>query len=169
MTERRAKITLGWRPAGAPARRHDDYLEVPVEPEPVDAQSARQVERRDIESRMQNWVRWCSTWGCYPRGDEDSAARAIRLAYEAKFGCAGSASKERREIDEQDAMLIERSLWKLPPVQREILRLHYVRRREWFDICRIVGVKVSRRGFADRLAEAQAAIAALVETEQQIS
>lgn len=163
MTDRRATITLGWR-TGTPARRVDDFLEVAADPEPVEEQPARQVERRDIESRMQNWVRWCSTWGCYPRGgDEDSAARAIRLAYEAKFGCAASASAERREINEADAMLIERSLWKLPSVQREILRLHYVRRREWFDICRIVGIAVRRKGFADRLAEAQAAIECIVD------
>lgn len=125
------------------------------------------TERRDIESRMQNWVRWCTTWGGYPRGtSEDSAARACRIAYEEKHGPApsGSASEERRDIDEQDAMLIERSLWKLPNRQRDILRLHYVRRRAWYDICRIVGIAVRRRGFADRLAEAQAALQSVVET-----
>lgn len=164
MTERRTTITRSWR-APTPARRIDDFVEVAAEPEPQ-PEPARQVERRAIESRMQNWVRWCSTWGCYPRGDEDSAARAIRIAYEAKFGCAGNASAERREIDEQDAMLIERSLWQLPPVQRDILRLHYVRRRAWFDICRIVGVRVSRRGFAERLAEAQAAIESLIDNRE---
>lgn len=165
MTERRAKITLGWRPPGGPARRVDDFVEVAGDREPVQQQPECQEERRDIESRMQNWVRWCTTWGCYPRGgDEDSAARAIRVAYEAKFGPApSSANAERREIDEKDAMLIERSLWQLPSVQREILRLHYVRRRAWYDICRIVGIAVRRRGFAERLAEAQAAIESLIE------
>jgi hypothetical protein len=121
---------------------------------------------------MQNWVRWCSTWGCYPRGGgEDSAARACRIAYEAKFGPAPSVSTnsstdERREIDEQDAMRIERGLWKLPNLQRDILRLHYVRRREWFDICRMVGIAVRRRGFAEKLAASQAAIAHIMDCEQ---
>lgn len=171
MTERRAIITRGWRPVGAPARRIDDCLEVPVDLAPVVEPPVR-VERRDMESRMENWVRWCSTWGGYPRGgDEDSAARACRIAYEAKFGPAPTtgASVERREINEQDAMLIERSLWQLPPVQRDILRLHYVRRRAWFDICRIVGIAVRRHGFVGRLEEAQQSIAAIVEQGQQNS
>ena len=166
MTERRATITRSWRPP-APARRLDDFVEVAAEPE-QQPEPTRLVERRDIESRMQNWVRWCSTWGGYPRGNEDSAARAIRVAFEAKYGCTSSASEERRQIDEQDAMLIESCWRKLPTVQREILKLHYVRRRAWFDICRIVGVKVSKRGFAERLAEAQAAIECLIGKSEEV-
>jgi DNA-directed RNA polymerase specialized sigma24 family protein len=117
---------------------------------------------------MQNWVRWCTTWGSYPRGGEDSAARACRIAYEAKFGPAPSAGTgaERREIDEQDAIRVERSLWQLPNLQRDVVRLHYVKGRKWFEICHIVGMRARRPLFDEKLAAALCAIAAILECEQ---
>jgi DNA-directed RNA polymerase specialized sigma24 family protein len=127
------------------------------------------IEQRGLESRMQNWVRWCTTWGCYPRGgDEDSAARACRIAYEAKFGPAPSAgtSNERREIDEEDAMRIERSLWQLPNLQRDLLRLHYVRNRKWYEICHIVGMRARRPLFNEKLIAALATVACILDCEQ---
>ncbi len=169
MTERRATITLGWRPSGTPARRADDFLEVPADPAPAPLRPAPPIEQRGLESRLQNWVRWCTTWGSYPRGgDEDSVARACRIAYEAKYGPAPSASSgtERREIDEQDAIRIERSLWHLPNLQRDLVRLHYVRGRKWFEICHIVGIRARRPLFAEKLADALRQIADILDCGQ---
>lgn len=65
-----------------------------------------------------------------------------------RYGAPDTSSCERRKIDEQDAMRIERGMWQLDEKHRGALKHHYVRARQRYDICRIVGVKVSRRGFA---------------------
>ncbi len=167
MTERRT-ITLGWRSSGVRAQRVDDFQEESAAPAPVKALPTAPAEKRGLESRMQNWVRWCTTWGGYPRGgDEDSAARACRMAYEAQFGPApSSGGGERREIDEQDAIRVERSLWQLPNLQRDLVRLHYVRGRAWFQICHIVGMRARRQLFDKTLTDALFKIATILDCRQ---
>lgn len=164
MTERRATISLGWRPTGMPARRHDDFEEVPAESTPAQPQPERQVEQRGLESRMQNWAKWCTTWGGYPRDRVATAAFCDALE-EAALGPKPSTG-DRRKIDEDDAKAIERSLWQLTNLQRDILRLHYVWVRPWYSICHIVGIRARQQVFADRLACALVDLATVLDCGQ---
>ncbi|WP_409266837.1 hypothetical protein [Massilia sp. BHUDP2] len=156
MTERRATITLSWRP-GMPTRREDDYREVthfqPVNcPRPASAVQ----EQRAIESRLINWSRW-TTAPMHSRVASSQTGAICDRLRRAALGDQDS-SDERRKIDENDALLIERNLWKLRGTQRSLLRMHYVNNWRWPVILRMLRQKVRKAHFDILLANAQEAI-----------
>lgn len=110
------------------------------------------TERRDIASRLENWARWCATWGEFPRGGDSCITAVIceNMLRNSKNYVA-PAVPERRQIDEEDAKRIELGLRELTEVHREVLRLHYVYQRAWTNICHIVGIRARRKDFADVL------------------
>ncbi|MFK3738966.1 hypothetical protein [Massilia sp. TN1-12] len=167
MTDRRSTITLNWRPAGQPARRVDDFAEVPYTPR----NATRRQERQDhasspIHERLQNWARWANAKERFIARSA-TAAFCDRLKKEA--GLLESFSDERRRMDDEDAYLIELSLFHLRGTQKAILRMHYVEGRAWQPIMRVLQFPVRRELFESLLRTAQAAVELMVEknTERQ--
>lgn len=167
MTDRRTTISLNWRPSGAPARRHDDFAEVPyAKPQPRRRQDTARPDTSDIDQRLQNWGRWANAE--HRRINRTAtAAFCDRLRREA--GLHQDHSDERRRLDDDDAYLIERALDPLRGTQKAILRMHYVDGRVWQAILRVLQFPVKRELFDSLLVNAQVAIESVVEkhTEKQ--
>lgn len=155
MTERPV-ITLGWRPGRATLRR-DDFVETTPdrEPEPTQPEQA-QPEQRAVDSRLINWARWNTA----ATGSRVAASQTGAICDRLRRASEGiqDNSDERRKIDEHDALLIERNLWKLRGTQRSLLRMHYVNGWKWPVILRVLGRKVKKAHFDIILANAQEAI-----------
>lgn len=155
MTERRATITRAWRP-GLPARREDDYREVDFQPVNRPRPAPPPTEQRGIDSRLENWSRWNTA----ATGSRVSASQTGAICDRLRRAAEGDQdnSQERRKLDEHDALLIERNLWKLRGTQRSLLRMHYVNGWRWPVIMRMIRRKVSKATFEILLANAQEAI-----------
>lgn len=133
---RREKLTLNWRPKGAPARRIDDFTEVPhlaVAPVPA----AAEPERRDIGLRLENWARWATeserTIG------SSCTAKMIDRAKRAA-GIVEERSGERRQVDEADAVLLERAMRDLETNHRLLLWWCYIRQAQPEVVCRKLSI-----------------------------
>lgn len=155
MTERPI-ITVGWRP-GRPTLRQDEFVETaperaPGAPEAEDAQP----DLRAIESRLINWSRWNTA----ATGSRVAASQTGAICDRLRRAAEGiqDNSDERRKIDEHDALLIERNLWKLRGTQRSLLRMHYVLNWRWPVIMRMINRPVKKATFEILLANAQEAI-----------
>ena len=141
MTDRRTTITRGWRPHGAPARRVDDFVEAQAEParqvpQPV---TVRQVDRRHIGSRLENWARLYHQM----RGTEQP--------------------HDRRIFDQADAQLLERMMPALLTFQRCLLWWCYVKRETPEGACLMLGIANKPAvQFVAAFVLAQSAIEALV-------
>lgn len=156
MTERRTTITVGWRP-GRPTLRQDDYREVThFQPVNRPRPAPPPLEQRAIESRLINWARWNTA----AMGSRVAASQTGAICDRLRRAAEGDQdnSQERRKLDEADALLIERNLWKLRGAQRSLLRMHYVNGWKWAVICRVLGRRVSKATFEILLANAQEAI-----------
>lgn len=127
MTERRT-ITLNWRPAGEPARRRDDFAEVPYTPPLVtratDARSTASA-RSDIVPRLENWARW-ATSGEGPTAAACMTGAICETLRKAAEGIMPGQGADLRSIDTNDALLIGRSMVRLSLDQRKLLGLYYV-------------------------------------------
>lgn len=161
MTDRRTTISLTWRPAGAPARRQDDFAEVPyVRPQPQRRAAREHQDTGDIDQRLQNWGRWANA--DYRRINRTATAVFCdRLRREA--GLQESHSDERRQLDDEDAYRIELGLHSLRGTQKRILRLYYVDGRAWQAIMRVLQFPIRRELFDSLLAGAQVAIQSVIE------
>jgi len=165
LTDRRTTISLNWRPAGAPARRHDDFAEVPyVKPQPRRRDDTAHPDMGEIDKRLKNWGRWANA--DYRRINRTAtAAFCDRLRREA--GLHQDQSNERRQLDDDDAYRIERALDPLRGTQKAILRMHYVDGRAWQAICRVLQFPVKRDLFDSLLVSAQVAIESVVENTME--
>lgn len=128
MIEQRKTISLNWRPAGTPARRVDDFAEVPyatpaarVEP-PAPAPGP---DRSRITQRLENWGRWAkSSEG--PVAAASMTGAICESLRRAELGTASIAVPGERAIDSADAVLVGRGMVKLTLDHRRILGLLYV-------------------------------------------
>lgn len=125
------------------------------------------TENRDIDSRLTNWSRWnTATMG--PRvsaSNTGAICEAMRRAVEG----SQDNSQERRKIDDNDALLIERNLWKLRGTQRTLLRMHYVNGWRWPLILRMIGHPVSKLRFESLLKNAQEAIECAIDKNERVT
>lgn len=114
------------------------------------------TEHRDIDSRLTNWSRWTTA----ATGSRVASSQTGAICDRLRRAAIGDqdCSDERRKIDEVDALLIERHLWKLRGTQRSILRMHYVNGWRWPVILRILQHPVSKLRFESLLKNAQEAI-----------
>jgi hypothetical protein len=165
LTERRTTLGLNWRPTGTPARRVDDFAEIPyAEPQPKRHGEPAAPGMGEIDQRLQNWARWNNAeYRIINRSP--TAVHCDRLRREA--GQEVSYSDERRSIDETDAYMIERGLFQLRGTQKAILRMAYAEGRRWQPILRVLGFSVKRELFDSLMQNAQLAISGAVELVAQ--
>lgn len=174
MTDRRATITRNWRPTGSPARRIDDTVEVLERPQVTAEQApARQIERRSIGRRLENWGAWAnmdpSRGG---GGSSDSMTNAFcreMREYERLFGKRKVIDTDTRvsppaeavhRIDVLDAERINCAFPRLPEMHRAVLQWTYVVGAKSWAVAGACGFP--SREYDARLVDAQQAIEAVV-------
>ena len=125
------------------------------------------TEQRSIESRLENWSRWTTA----PTGGRIASSQTGAICDRMRRAAHGDEdhSQERRTIDDNDALLIERNLWKLRGTQRTLLRMHYVSGWKWPAILRLVGHPVSKLRFETLLLNAQEAIECEIDKKVRVT
>lgn len=122
-------------------------------------------ERRDIGLRLENWSRWATagtrTIGVSPTGAYCDRLRREALGDEPKQG-------ERRQVDEADALLIERAMPKLDTRTRMLLYWCYIKQAQPEVVCRKMSIAHRPATvFVDQFRQAQAAIEAEISRGKQ--
>lgn len=163
MIERREKLTLNWRPRGTPARRLDDFAEIPhlaVAPEPQP-----EPDTRDIGLRLENWARW-ATESTRDIGVSGTAKMIDRAKREA--GIVEERSSERRQVDEADALRIERAMRDLDTRNRMLLYWCYIRQAQPDVVCRKMSIAHRPATvFVEQFRAAQHAVECLLDNERK--
>jgi len=161
MIERRERITLNWRPRDQPARRVDDFAEIPhLAVAPV--QAAVEPEHKEIGARLENWARW-NIAGTRTIGISPTAVFCDNLR-RAKEG-DGHVSGERRIVDEADALRIELAMRGLDTRTRLILWWCYIQQAQPEVVCRKMGIAHKpATEFVSQFRQAQAAVEKLLDT-----
>ena len=168
MTEPRSKITLNWRPTGAPAPRRDDFAEVAAEPVPARPKPARQVERRSIGRRLENWGMWANMDSRGGRSGADCMTGAICESMRRNaLGEIGPAAVASDRIDVLDAERINRGIAGIEEGHRWVLHWTYVVCARPWGVAGACGFPT--REYAARLAAAQAAIEGILGAQQRPS
>lgn len=163
MIERRATITLNWRPAGEPARRFDDFAELPrVAANNAPIEAAPEQDQREIGLRLENWARWLTTSAGPRAASSPTAAFCDRLRIEAE-GDTSKSPAERCRIDEDDALLIERAMPKLETKHRMLLYWCYIKQARPEMVCSRMGIpQRPATVFVSMFRNAQAAVEELI-------
>lgn len=117
-------------------------------------------ERRDIGLRLENWSRWATagtrTIGVSPTGAYCDRLRREALGDEPKQG-------ERRQVDEADALLIERAMPKLDTRTRMLLYWCYIKQAQPEVVCRKMSIAHRPATvFVEQFRQAQAAVESLL-------
>ena len=161
MTDRRTTITRGWRPSDTPARRIDDFAEVPAEAAPIAQQPARQVERRSIGRRLENWGAWANAGPSRGGGGADCMTGVICDSMRRNaVGELHAPAPVNDRLDIPDAETINRAITKIPEVHRWVLHWTYVVCAKPWGVAGACGFPT--REYGVRLGDAQAAIEAAV-------
>ena len=122
-------------------------------------------ERRDIGLRLENWCRWATagtrTIGVSPTGAYCDRLRREALGDEPKQG-------ERRQVDEADALLVERAMPKLDTRTRMLLYWCYIKQAQPEVVCRKMSIAHRPATvFVEQLRQAQAAVQYLLDNERK--
>jgi len=122
-------------------------------------------ERRDIGLRLENWSRWATagtrTIGVSPTGAYCDRLRREALGDEPKQG-------ERRQVDEADALLIERAMPKLDTRVRMLLYWCYIKQAQPEVVCRKMSIAHRPATvFVEQFRQAQAAVQCLLDNERK--
>jgi hypothetical protein len=170
LTERRATITRTWRPAGAPARRLDDFDQVEAEPATVRTLPCRQQpelieERRSIGRRLENWGMWAnmdahsrSRAACMTAAICDSMRRHAA-------GVIGPAAPVNDRLDVPDAERINAGMAGIAQEHRNVLQWTYVVCAKPWAVAGACGFPSCE--YDDRLRAAQETIEAAVGARKQ--
>jgi len=160
LTERRITISRGWRPQGAPARRLDDFVEsqpAAAQPAPPTATApARQVERRSIGRRLENWGAWANMGS---RGGSGADCMTGVICDNMRRNAVGELhppAPVNDRIDIPDAETINRAITKIPEIHRWVLHWTYVVCAKPWGVAGACGFPTREYGI--RLGDAQAAI-----------
>lgn len=156
MTERRTTITRGWRAPGTPARRVDDFAELPHLAVAAMPPAPAQEERREIGARLENWARW-ATETDRDIGSSATAKMIDRAKREA--GIVEPGTNERRAVDEADALRLELAMRHLTTQHRMLLWWCYIRQAQPEVVCRKMSIAHRPATvFIDLFRAAQAAV-----------
>jgi hypothetical protein len=159
LTERRTTITLKWRPAGPPARRLDDFVEVRAESAQAPYRqrpAERQVERRSIGRRLENWGAWANAGPSRGGGADNMTAVICENMRRHAVGELHPPAPVNDRIDVLDAERINRAFIKLPEIHRGVLHWTYVVCAKPWAVAGACGFPT--REYGVRLGDAQAAI-----------
>jgi hypothetical protein len=140
LTERRDTITRAWRLTGSPARRVADYAEMTIVPGAalvVEVPSENDRRARDIGLRLENWARWATAPG-QRIASSQTGAICDRLR-RAEFG-EEQVNGERRRVDEDDALMIERTMRHLSSQHRLLLWYCYIKQAQPGEVCRRMSI-----------------------------
>lgn len=159
MTERRTTITRDWR-ASAPARRHDDFLEVAAESPVVEQPPARLVERRSIGRRLENWGMWANLDSRGSRGGDCMTGVICESMRRHAVGELHPPAAVNDRIDMVDAERINVGITKVDEAHRWVLHWTYVVCAKPWAVAGACGFPSSEYGA--RLAAAQLAIESIV-------
>jgi DNA-directed RNA polymerase specialized sigma24 family protein len=119
-------------------------------------------ERRDIGSRLENWARWSTANERRP-ASSPTAAFCDRLRREA-LGDTSKAPDERRRIDEEDALAIERAMRHLTTQHRMLLWWCYIRQAQPEVVCRKMSIAHKPATvFVNLFRQAQGAVESLLD------
>lgn len=120
------------------------------------------IERRGIESRLENWARWAKSGDHGPRGAACMTGAICDAMYKAAHGVPTVPGGEYviRSIDTNDAVLIGRAMVRITLDQRRLLGLHYVDSQRAGYIAALL--RFHPQDFDRRMAEAQDAVARVV-------
>lgn len=137
MTERRVQHSRIWRRSDEPARRQEDFPEIPhlaIWPASGGtAPAANQPDRRDIGARLENWARWATE--CERDIASSPTARMIDRAKRAA-GIVEERTGERRDVDDHDALRLEQAMRHLTTQHRMLLWWCYIRQAQPEVVCR---------------------------------
>lgn len=122
-------------------------------------------ERRDIGLRLENWSRWATagtrTIGVSPTGAYCDRLRREALGDDPKQG-------DRRQVDEADALLIERAMPKLDTRTRMLLYWCYIKQAQPEVVCRKMSIAHRPATvFVEQFRQAQAAIETLLDVAER--
>lgn len=167
LTERRTTITRTWRPT-TPAPRVDDFQEAPAEPVRMPErrrQPERQVERRSIGRRLENWGMWANMGNRGGRGGSDNMTAVIcENMRRHAVGELHPPAPVNDRIDVPDAESINRAIDKIDEPHRWVLQWTYVECAKPWGVAGACGFPT--REYDDRLRVAQEAIEAVVGGQQ---
>lgn len=169
MTERRTTITRTWRPAGAPARRQDDFEQIdgmPVEPAPpptrrIDLDAPPRAERRGIGRRLENWGAWANARGS--RGPDCMTGAICESLRRSELGDVWSGHQVSDRIDPLDAARIQAAFAKLDQQHRSILHWTYIAGERDRVVAKLCGFP--RLELEERLIEAQSAVESVADED----
>jgi hypothetical protein len=161
-------ITLKWRPAGSPARRLDDFVEDRTEPTRAPQrrnQPARQVERRSIGRRLENWGMWANMDNRSGGSGADCMTGVICESMRRHaVGELHPPAPVNDRIDVPDAERINSALGKIDELHRWVLHWTYVVCAKPWGVAGACGFPT--REYDGRLLAAQEAIEAVVGGQQ---
>jgi hypothetical protein len=134
----------------------DDFAEVPHLAVAATPPAPHEPERREIGARLENWARWATetdrTIGTSPTAMMiDRAKRAA--------GIVAERTGERRQVDEIDALQIERAMRHLSDQHRLLLWWCYIRQAQPEVVCRKMSIAHRPATvFVDLFRQAQTAV-----------
>lgn len=98
-----------------------------------------EVTRHPVEDRLDNWARWASGRSG-PRGADCITGTICESLRRAALGNVWSGNEVREDVNNADALAVERAMRLLPMPQLLMLVWHYVRRAPSHVICRKLGI-----------------------------
>jgi hypothetical protein len=113
-------------------------------------------QQTDIDTRLLNWARWATARG--RRGADCMTGAICESLRRAALGDVWSGHEVRSQLDNDDAVLLERNMRKLIKPVRDALKLHYVERVRWQIVCRRAHVMVTREHFDMVMRQAREAV-----------
>lgn len=160
MTERRQIAARTWRRSDDPARRGSD-LPVPHLAIVGTQPAANQPDRREIGGRLENWARYVTQTD---RQIEVSPTGKMIERAKLAAGIVEERSGDRREIDENDALAIERTMRHLTAQHRDLLWWCYIRQAQPEVVCRKMSIAHRPATlFVDMFRQAQGAVESFVD------
>lgn len=118
----------------------------------------------DIGARLENWARYCTQ---SERQIEVSPTGRMIERAKLAAGIVEDRSNERRAIDENDAMLIERTMRHLTTQHRLLLFWCYIRQAQPEVVCRKMSIAHRPATlFVDMFRQAQAAVESAVDNKK---
>jgi hypothetical protein len=115
------------------------------------------TERKDIGLRLEAWARWCMS--TRKTGADSMTGAICESLRKAALGNVWSGHDQRDQVDEDDAVRIERAMRVLPVAQRLLLHWCYIEQARPEVVCRKLSIPIRPASeFVERFRAAQDAV-----------